>query len=299
MAQERNTSPIAKLAVVDVEVGISDHRIHDIGAVRHDGSIFHQSSKEGLLEFLENVDFVCGHNIIHHDVRYLFDDSTPRWFFVDTLYVSPLLFPERPYHKLLKDDKLVSEQMNNPVNDCEKAYDLLMDEISQWHSLTEEKQRIFATLLKGQKEFEGFLKLVGAEEIEEGLADEIRKTYKGKCCQHADFEMLIQQHPCELAYALALVDTSDVRSVTPGWVLRNYPEVEQVVKSLRDTHCEMGCDYCNEFLDIRHQLKTFFGYDQFRTYEGEPLQERAAQAAADGLSLLAIFPTGGGKSLLT
>ena len=297
MAQERNTSPIAKLAVVDVEVGISDHRIHDIGAVRHDGSIFHQSSKEGLLEFLENVDFVCGHNIIHHDVRYLFDDSTPRWFFVDTLYVSPLLFPERPYHKLLKDDKLVSEQMNNPVNDCEKAYDLLMDEISQWHSLTEEKQRIFATLLKGQKEFEGFLKLVGAEEIEEGLADEIRKTYKGKCCQHADFEMLIQQHPCELAYALALVDTSDVRSVTPGWVLRNYPEVEQVVKSLRDTHCEMGCDYCNEFLDIRHQLKTFFGYDQFRTYEGEPLQERAAQAAADGLSLLAIFPTGGGKSL--
>lgn len=60
MAQERNTSPIAKLAVVDVEVGISDHRIHDIGAVRHDGSIFHQSSKEGLLEFLENVDFVCG-----------------------------------------------------------------------------------------------------------------------------------------------------------------------------------------------------------------------------------------------
>ena len=180
MAQERNTSPIAKLAVVDVEVGISDHRIHDIGAVRHDGSVFHQSSKEGLLEFLENVDFVCGHNIIHHDVRYLFDDSTPRWFFVDTLYVSPLLFPERPYHKLLKDDKLVSEQMNNPVNDCEKAYDLLMDEISQWHSLTEEKQRIFATLLKGQKEFEGFLKLVGAEEIEEGLADEIRKTYKGK-----------------------------------------------------------------------------------------------------------------------
>ena len=60
MAQERNTSPIAKLAVVDVEVGISDHKIHDIGAVRHDGSVFHQSSKEGLLEFLENVDIVCG-----------------------------------------------------------------------------------------------------------------------------------------------------------------------------------------------------------------------------------------------
>ena len=40
---------------------------------------------------------------------------------VDTLYISPLLFPERPYHRLVKDDKLVSDQMNNPVNDCEKA----------------------------------------------------------------------------------------------------------------------------------------------------------------------------------
>ena len=33
------------------------------------------------------------------------------------------------------------------------------------------------------------------------------------------------------------------------------------------------------------------------TYEGEPLQERATQAAVEGKSLLAIFPTGGGKSL--
>ena len=34
-----------------------------------------------------------------------------------------------------------------------------------------------------------------------------------------------------------------------------------------------------------------------RTYDGEPLQERAARAAVNGKSLLAIFPTGGGKSL--
>ena len=44
-------------------------------------------------------------------------------------------------------------------------------------------------------------------------------------------------------------------------------------------------------------MKQFFGYDSFRLFEGENLQERAAQAAVDGKSLLAIFPTGGGKSL--
>ncbi len=37
--------------------------------------------------------------------------------------------------------------------------------------------------------------------------------------------------------------------------------------------------------------------DEFRSYEGEPLQERAVSAAIDGQSLLAIFLTGGGKSL--
>ena len=49
----------------------------------------------------------------------------------------------------------------------------------------------------------------------------------------------------------------------------------------------------------RHSLQpeTTFGYDAFRTYDGEPLQEQASQAAVDGKSLLAIFPTGGGKSL--
>lgn len=45
------------------------------------------------------------------------------------------------------------------------------------------------------------------------------------------------------------------------------------------------------------ELKRIFGYDSFRTYNGEPLQEKAAQAAVDGKSVLAVFPTGGGKSI--
>lgn len=66
---------------------------------------------------------------------------------------------------------------------------------------------------------------------------------------------------------------------------------------LRHTRCAQGCSYCDSQLDVHLKLKQFFGYDQFRTFEGENLQERAAQAAVDGKSLLAIFPTGGGKSL--
>ena len=286
-----------RYAIVDVEVGLNDCKIHDIGALRHDGATYHKASKEGLLEFLKNTDYICGHNVIHHDAKYLLANKTNRWIWVDTLFLSPLLFPERPYHKLLKDDKLISDQMNNPVNDCEKAKDLLFDEMSRWCSLPDGKRKLFASLLKGQKEFEGFLSMVNAEYTDKGLSELIQTLYEGKICQRADIDMLIKQYPCELAYALALIDTTDYRSITPGWVLYNYPKVEYAVKLLRHTRCKKGCIYCNTQLNVRHHLNTFFGYKQFRTYEGEPLQERAAQAAVDGKSLLAVFPTGGGKSL--
>lgn len=287
----------ASYAIVDVEVGYSDKKIHDIGALKHDDSTFHKASRKELFSFLHDIDYLCGHNIIHHDAKYLFTDNVCRWTLVDTLYVSPLLFPEHPYHKLVKDDKLVSEQMNNPVNDCKKARDLLVDEITRWNSLPKKKQVIFASLLKDKEEFKGFLEMVNADGIDEGIPRLVRDLYAGKICQHADLDTLVERYPCGLAYALALIDTSDSRSITPGWVLHHYPEVEHVVKLLRQTICQEGCDYCHTRLNISHNLKDFFGYDHFRTYEGEPLQEQAAQAAVEGKSLLAIFPTGGGKSL--
>ena len=294
--------------VVDVEVGVSDHRIHDIGALRDDGAVYHGRSKEELSVFLRDVDYVCGHNIILHDAKYLFYSSNSsnslfagterKVALVDTLYMSPLLFPERPYHRLVKDDKLISEQMNNPVNDCEKARDLLMDEIACWQTLTDRKRRILATLLHGKEEFQGFLSMVGAEPASVNMSALIWNEYKGRICQYADIVAIIEQFPVELAYALSLIDTTDVRSITPGWVLHNYPGVEYVMGVLRQRRCsEPDCEYCNSLLDIHQNLKAFFGYDDFRTYEGEPLQERAAKAAVEGRSLLAIFPTGGGKSL--
>lgn len=284
-------------AIIDVEVGIQDHKIHDIGALRYDDAIYHKASTQELLNFLEGVDYICGHNIIHHDAKYLFPDNDCRWILVDTLYLSPLLFSEYPYHKLVKDDKLMSDQMNNPVNDCKKAKDLLLDEIEHWRLLPDKKRRIFASLLKDKKEFEGFLRMVDAECADEDLAESIQKQYKGRICQYADFDMLIKQYPCELAYALAIIDTINTHSIIPGWVLCNYPAVEFVVNLLCHTRCNKGCDYCDAKLDVRRSLKTFFNYDDFRTYEGVPLQEQAVQAAVAGKSLLAIFPTGGGKSL--
>ncbi len=288
----------SRYAIVDVEVYVNDKKIHDIGALRWDGAKFHAANRQELMAFLKNVDFVCGHNIIHHDVKYLHELENHRWMLVDTLYVSPLLFPERPYHHLLKDDKLLSEQLNNPVNDCVKARDLLMDEKAKWAELSDAQRTIYATLLHNVPEFKGFLMMVGAEPSEKGrLVGLINEAFHGRICQHADLKTIIDQQPVELAFALALISTTHRSSITPYWVQQNYPEVENVVRRLRQNHCAEGCLYCNKDLDAHYNLKRFFGYDQFRTYEGEPLQENAVREAVEGKSLLAIFPTGGGKSL--
>ena len=93
----------------------------------------------------------------------------------------------------------------------------------------------------GVGECEGCLYFVDAKSVyAHELADLIRHTYEGKICEHADIENIIAHYPCELAYALALVDTTDYRSITPAWVLRNYPNVENIVRCLRHTICVQG-----------------------------------------------------------
>ena len=41
----------SRYAFVDVEVGLKDHKIHDIGALRQDGATLHKASKEELFKF--------------------------------------------------------------------------------------------------------------------------------------------------------------------------------------------------------------------------------------------------------
>lgn len=297
--KERDSS---KYVFIDTEITIKTHKIIDIGALRHDGTTFHKASKAELINFIKesNADFVCGHNIVHHDAKYLFNNEPLPWLLVDTLYISPLLFPERPYHKLLKDDKIIAEEMNNPVNDCEKAKELLMDEIAEWNELSPKRKSIYASLLYDKKEFQGFLCMVGADKIiidNKELTTLINEDFHGLICENADILEFVSSKPIAMAYALALIGTTDHHSVTPGWVLYNYPETEFVIRRLRNTRCKEGCEYCNKVLDVYRNLKIFYGYDKFRSYNGEPLQENAAKAAVDNKSLLAIFPTGGGKSL--
>ena len=93
------------LAFIDTEVDVGCQKVKDYGALREDGAVMHTHSERDFYAFLSQCDTLCGHNIINHDMRYLHMSGDITC--IDTLYLSPLLFPRKPYHRLLKDDKLL------------------------------------------------------------------------------------------------------------------------------------------------------------------------------------------------
>ncbi len=311
------------VAFIDTEVGPENGKVLDIGAVRSDGRAYHGCSMSDFSAFLDGADYICGHNILRHDLRYLdrLEDLSGRFTgrAIDTLYLSPLLFPKKPYHALLKDDKLQTDDLNNPLNDSRKAMNLFNDEVSAFLGMDEDLQEIYYRLLGDRKEFVAFFSFVRYPGLRRtsslGLVSRLFQSdmpareisrlvhtrLDGKICSHADISGMASSNPVALAYAIALINVMDdhlaERSITPPWVLRNYPEVERIMFRLRSAPCMQGCPYCDRFMDVHVGLKRWFGFGSFRSYNGDPLQEKAVRAAVENKSLLAVFPTGGGKSL--
>ena len=294
------------IVFIDTEVNPQTKKVADYGAVREDGAVLHSHSKADFDTFVSTCDTICGHNIINHDLKYIALRSNPT--IVDTLFLSPLLFPQRPYHHLVKDDKLQVDELNNPLNDSMKARDLFNDEVSAWNQLSQTRQEIYYQLLHETDQFKGFFKYLGySSTLQQSFLDRILRfqldweqlilrEFEGKVCNNADFKTLVKRYPIELAYCLAVIGADDVFSITPAWVIRNYPEVVNVMNLLCNTSCG-DCDYCHRRLDAHSGLKEFFGYNEFRTFDGFPMQQQAVESAIRGESLLTIFPTGGGKSL--
>jgi ATP-dependent DNA helicase RecQ len=270
----------------------------DIGAVKGNGQEFHSNSLQDFSCFLRGSKYICGHNILNHDLKYLKKEieECGAEYFIDTLYLSPLMFPKKPYHHLVKDDKLTADELNNPLNDAKKARDLFYDEAAKFKELDEPLKKIYYALLNGYDEFKGFLHYTGYEESRQNISMLIRETFTGRICENAPVGKLAEKYPVELSFALSQINVIQYDSITPPWVLKTYPRVENILHFLRSRKCP-SCAYCNESLDETRALKRFFHFDEFRSYNGIPLQKDAVKAAVDNKSIIVIFPTGGGKSI--
>lgn len=297
------------IAFFDLEVVLQPKE--KIGSI---GLYFNGKSRQTLSVhdfegYVTGADCLCGHNIFAHDLPYLEKAGVSAAFlrcpFIDTLYLSPLLFPNKPYHRLVKDYQLMSQYLNNPVEDARLAKDLLAECLEAFFALPAALQTIFCELLGREIEFAAFIRLLNQPAVLPSklvhLQQEIRTFFRGTLCENADLDYLIQHRSIQLAYALALVHAPDGGSVIPPWLLFRYPEVSWVLGQIRAKNCgQLSCTYCTDKLSPLAGLRRYFGYEGFRKFsekENVPLQQEVVEAALREESLLAIFPTGGGKSL--
>ena len=284
------------IVFIDLEVNQSD-KVVDIGAFINPNAVFH-GDRTGLVKFISGYDYVCGHNIFCHDLKYLEKELKEALIggFIDTLPLSALLFAERPYHRLVKNYKLDKSEKNDPTIDAGLAHDLFVDLVDRYRSLDREMQKIYFSLLSDRESFSGFFtylhtgfEFVDAEPL-------IRSRFTGKFCENVDLTRIIREKPEELAYCLAIINTSDPSSISPEWILHQYGEFLPLMNRLRGTPCHQ-CSYCTSHFDAKLALKRYFGFSEYRLFSNQPLQEKCVVDQVNGKSIIVVFPTAGGKSI--
>ncbi|MCC6145865.1 MAG: DEAD/DEAH box helicase, partial [Candidatus Hydrogenedentes bacterium] len=273
---------------------------------------------EALDALTEGAAFILGHNLLRHDLPVL-QSRFPQLKLhalpvVDTLELSPIAFPQNPYHSLVKDYKLVRDSRSDPLKDAKLAYRLWQDQFQAFTALKESAPDLLACyhyLLtrdprNGVASFFATLRRALPPTPDQVL-DVAIAIVRDKVCATSMREVLsaaIQDTGISkpLAYVLAWLRVSGGNSVLPPWVRYQYPEVRKLIHKLRETPCnDPACGYCATYLDPHKELERLFGFAAFRpepaNKDGGSLQEDIVLAGYAGKSLLAILPTGGGKSI--
>ncbi len=318
-------APLKSTLLLDLEID-SGGGIREIGAVLDGESFLRKSERtsigalEELDEFAAGATRVLGHNLLRHDLPFLRAAHPGLRLLalpvVDTLYLSPLAFPENPYHRLVKDYKLLSATRNDPVADARLAAKVFFDQWEAFSTLaasTPDLAALLRFLFRGAPLGRGGMgdglaevfAAVGAPEFRTPLQAEAAfiALTRGLTCDAAGKAVarrLLRERPHapELAYVATWIRVAGGKSVLPPWVRGEFPEVPELIRELRDSPCgQKDCEYCRTVQDPEVELTRTFGFPRFREIDGRPLQRDIVLSCMAGQPLLALLPTGGGKSL--
>ena len=132
-----------EILFIDTEVNPRNNRVFDYGALKDTGEEMRSSSGDDFGAFIHGASWLSGHNILDFDLQYTggrIMKECPDAGYIDTLYLSPLMFPERPYHRLIKDDKLQNDELNNPLSDAKQSRKVFEDERAAFLQMSETQQ---------------------------------------------------------------------------------------------------------------------------------------------------------------
>lgn len=285
------------IVYIDLEVDHNDHVV-DYGAYTDNIKRFH-GNKQEFKEYIKGYEYICGHNALMHDLNYIQKEveSAEIKKCIDTLPLSALLFADKPYHRLVKDYKLFDAEKNNPRIDADLTHTLLEEEIEKFKGLNDNLKQIYYGLLSKRNDFKAFFQYVDFKQKRfSNISNAIINEFTGKICTSVRLKDLIKNNPEELAYCLAVIDAESISSIAPNWVIHKYKHYHYVLDLLRGNNCN-ECLYCKEHFNIKTALQKYFGYENYRSFNGVPLQEKIVLSQIEGKSTIAVLPTAGGKSL--
>ncbi|WP_430407310.1 RecQ family ATP-dependent DNA helicase [Hydrogenophaga sp.] len=319
-----------RILSVDVETAPhEDNRIFKLGAVRSDGdrALTLSTTKLAATQVVHRVEEVAagakillGHNLRRHDLvelrRQYPDLQCTSLPVLDTLELSAFAFPNNPYHRLVKGYKLVSDSRNEPERDARIALELLVDELVALDEMMRSDPdwvALLHCLVRDDPPLDELFKALRRKHSPTGQ-DAIRsalQSFNEKCCVtglRRATEVLSRSSPeahedsKALAYALGWIRVSGGNSVLPVWVMESMPAVKRHVAQLREEDCgNPSCAYCNTQHNPENLLQSYFQKPSFRekpaAADGTSLQRAIVQAGLKRESLLAVLPTGGGKSI--
>ena len=335
------SSPVQSLLdqalLLDLETG-ADGRVHKIGALRPGAGDGRELRREGrfdlgrvladLTDFAGEARWIIGHNLLGHDLPTLRALAPAlallRRPIIDTLYLSPLVFPQNPYHRLVKDYQLVRDSLADPVADCRLAARVLREQGEEFARRLAADPSEAALLAVYRFCFQGATLLDDNPTGGDGIAavfrllgaplptvqqarDTLLAHWQERACTTTAPRLILDHikdvrlRPA-LAYAAAWLTVAGGNSVLPPWVRQRFPATAGLLRALRELPCGApDCAWCREAHDPDRQLTRWFGFDAFRpqpaTAGGASLQRAVVTHGIAGRSLLAILPTGGGKSL--
>ena len=323
---------IPAVLIVDLEVDPKTDKPFKIGALRPDSGLSFEKTFRGGKGFQTALDemahlaggakWLMGHNILGYDLKYLKSAAPDAvWLklpLIDTLRLSPLAFPQNPYHRLIKNHKIISSEINSPLADCCACWQLFQDQCTAFGKIKAEKPEEFA-LWAALSDMPLPYRLSDGITIPERVSSpDVKRLISTiwlmmqdnddqgrlKVCRTRFTELMKTDirnpdiYP-SLGYALSWLNVSGGNSVLAPWVRHQFPDAARLIAELRDHDCGSAeCRYCQDTLNPDAQLKRYFGLPSFRGVKGfEGGQRAVVQSGMKGLHTLAVLPTGGGKSL--
>ncbi|WP_370162456.1 RecQ family ATP-dependent DNA helicase [Limimaricola soesokkakensis] len=264
-----------------------------------------------------------GHNLVLHDVpalQHMSGEDLSGILLVDTLWLSPLAFPDRTNFPLQKDYIDAGEIAQDPNKDTALTVELLREQVEafgamdvdwlrvlQWLCGLDDKHAAYDALFRLVFRQRGvvrtqplatadiltiLLKMFDGEVCRRGLHDQLTKAFGNK-------------DGWQLAWALNFFRHRSVRPAPQQWLLETWAGFRDAIDDLGRRRCSHeSCTRCKiEGSALDAMLRWFPEADPSKAafqppldLDGVAFQEKVMQAALARRSALGILPTGTGKS---